>query len=63
MFRSSKISIITNSIEINSAYKNLARQYHPDTWNIHKGFSKKESEENFKLIANAYQNICLLKQI
>ena len=58
-----KVSISSNSREIKSAYKKLARPYHPDTYNIHKGFTKKESEKKFKLIVNTYQDICLLKQI
>ena len=58
-----QIPIIYNSREIKSAYKKLARKYHPDTYNIHKGISKKVSEEKFKAIANAYQDICLLKEI
>ena len=58
-----QIPIISNSRELKSAYKKLSRKYYPDTYNIRKGFSKKESEEKFKIIAKAYQDIYLLKEI
>ena len=45
MFEVLKKSTIFHSIEIKSVYKKLARQYHPDMWNIHKRFSKKKCEE------------------
>jgi len=38
--------------EIKSAYRKLAREYHPD---LHTGSSKKEAEEKFKEINEAYE--------
>lgn len=38
--------------EIKNAYRKLARQYHPD---MHKGNSKQEAEEKFKLVNEAYE--------
>lgn len=38
--------------EIKSAYRKLAREYHPD---LHAGASKKEAEEKFKEINEAYE--------
>ena len=58
-----QIRIISNTRELKSAYKKTSRKYNPDTYNIRKGFSKKESEVKIKIIANAYQDIYLLKEI
>ena len=45
MFEVLKKSTIFHSIEIKSVDKKLARQYHPDMWNIQTRFSKKKCEE------------------
>ena len=40
--------------EITTAYRRLAREFHPDKWNPQKQLTKQECEERFKLISNAY---------
>eukprot|EP00878_Enallax_costatus_P038427 GHUV01043656.1.p1 GENE.GHUV01043656.1~~GHUV01043656.1.p1 ORF type:complete len:119 (+),score=33.13 GHUV01043656.1:347-703(+) len=41
------------SSEIRKAYRNLAKQYHPDK--VHSSKEKAESEERFKEVAEAYE--------
>ena len=43
--------------EVSTAYRKLARLYHPDNWNSKKVLSKSVSEEKFKELVNAYDNI------
>ena len=43
-----------------NAYYLLARKYHPDKWNEEiSNISKKESEEKFKSISNAFEDLKL----
>ena len=52
-----KVDISYSSREIRQKYRMLARKYHPDKWCDRCRFTRKEGEDIFKNLSNAYSII------
>ena len=58
-FRILKISVSSSWIEIKTAYRKLARVYHPDKYDNlpEKNFSREKGNDLFKALSNAYEKL------
>ena len=52
-----EIDVNSSLLEIKTAYRSLARRYHPDKWTNQLGLSQEQGQEKFKMIVNAYEHL------